>query len=54
MYAAKGSKWAKIASSLADYNPPNLIDIMNFAHELKSNNTKVFIGLSTEGLSENP
>jgi hypothetical protein len=50
MYAAIGSRWAKIAQHTSNYCPPRLTDVMKLAEIKKQEGIKIYIGLSTEGL----
>ncbi len=52
MYAAAGSRWAKIANETSDYQPPQLTDVMKLAAKKKLEGLKVYIGLSSEDLDE--
>jgi radical SAM enzyme (TIGR01210 family) len=50
MYAAKGSRWAKIAQQNPNYRPPRLTDVMRLAESKRYGGIRIYIGLSTEGL----
>lgn len=52
MYAARRSKWAKIACVTPEYKPPRLTDVMKLAAKKRQEGSRVYIGLSTEGLDE--
>ena len=50
MFAAKGSKWAKIAFETPGYQPPRLSDVLELAQAKLREGIPVYIGLSTENL----
>jgi archaeosine synthase beta-subunit len=52
MYRALGSRWAREADRAADYAPPKLTDVMRVAEEAAVQRTKIYIGLSAEGLAD--
>lgn len=52
MYLAKGSEWARIATSAPSYRPPKLTDVMKLAERKANDGVKIYIGLSTEGLDD--
>ena len=52
MYLAKGSRWAELAHSVTQYQPPRLTDVMRLAEKKRGQGVKIYIGLSTEGLNE--
>lgn len=52
MYKAAGSVWAKRADSGVAYLPPRLTDVMRVAEESTREGTRIYVGLSTEGLAE--
>jgi radical SAM enzyme (TIGR01210 family) len=52
MYLARGSKWAELATRTPGYQPPRLTDVMRFAEEMRAFGTRVYVGLSTEGLDD--
>lgn len=52
MYAASGSKWARIAHASSTYQPPRLTDVMKLAEQKKASGVQIYIGLSTEGLDD--
>lgn len=52
MYAAKHSKWAKIARAMPQYKPPRLTDVLRLATKNAQEGVRIYIGLSTEGLEE--
>lgn len=52
MYRALGSRWAREADRAADYAPPKLTDVMRVAEEAAVRGTKIYIGLSAEGLAD--
>ncbi len=52
MYRAAGSRWARRANSTPDYLPPRLTDVMRVAEAGVRQGVPVYIGLSTEGLTE--
>jgi hypothetical protein len=52
MYAAKGSRWARIAHQSSKYQPPRLSDVMRLAEKKTHEGIRVYIGLSTEGLDD--
>lgn len=52
MYRASGSRWARLASASRSYAPPRLTDVMKVAEEEVQRGIPVYIGLSTEGLTD--
>jgi archaeosine synthase beta-subunit len=52
MYRAVGSRWAREAARAPDYAPPKLTDVMRVAEEAAVQGTKIYIGLSAEGLAD--
>lgn len=52
MYAASGSKWARIAHKNRAYKPPRLTDVMKLAEKKAREGVSVYIGLSYEGINE--
>ena len=52
MYRADRSLWARKADRMRAYSPPRLTDVMHVAEEASARGTKVYIGLSAEGLAE--
>jgi len=52
MYAARRSRWAKIARTTPEYKPPRLSDVLRLAVKKASEGVKIYVGLSTEGLEE--
>jgi radical SAM enzyme (TIGR01210 family) len=52
MYLAAGSVWAKRAMRLAEYQPPRLTDCLKLAEEVAAQGIPVYVGLSSEGLSD--
>jgi radical SAM enzyme (TIGR01210 family) len=52
MYRAAGSRWARLARATPDYLPPRLTDVIKVAEEGVQQGVPVYIGLSTEGLTE--
>lgn len=52
MYVAENTPWARLAQSLEEnYKPPKLTDVIALADKKKSEGIKVYIGLTSEGLS---
>jgi len=53
MYRAVDSRWAEVADSTSNYEPPRLTDVMRVAEEAVTEyrDIKVYVGLSTEGLA---
>ena len=52
MYAAMQSRWARQAATIDGYLPPRLTDCMHLAETVAKEGTPVYLGLSTEGLSD--
>ncbi len=52
MYAAAGSRWARIAHRTPNYRPPRLTDVMKVAAAKRRADLPIYIGLSTEGLDD--
>lgn len=52
MYVAEKTSWARLAKSLKDYKPPKLTDVIALADKKKSEGIKVYLGLTSEGLSD--
>lgn len=48
----KKTSWARLAKSLKDYKPPKLTDVIALADKKKSEGIKVYLGLTSEGLSD--
>jgi archaeosine synthase beta-subunit len=51
MYVAKGTAWARRASSIEDYQPPRLSDVISLAEKKRAEGLPVYLGLTSEGLS---
>jgi radical SAM enzyme (TIGR01210 family) len=51
MYVAESTPWARLAKSLENYKPPRLTDVIALADKKKSEGIKVYLGLTSEGLS---
>lgn len=51
MYVAMNSRWAKKASNTKDYLAPRLTDVFSLAVQKRAQGIPIYIGLSTEGLS---
>lgn len=51
MYVAESTPWARLAKSLENYQPPKLTDVIALADKKKSEGMKVYLGLTSEGLS---
>ena len=54
MYAARGTRWRAVAESTPSYSPPRLTDVLDLAREMQALGTRVYLGLTSEGLSEAP
>jgi radical SAM enzyme (TIGR01210 family) len=52
MYRATGSAWAAKADATAGYRPPRITDVMRTAEIAAREGASIYIGLSTEGLSD--
>ena len=51
MYVAENTPWARLAKSLENYQPPRLTDVIALADKKKSEGMKIYLGLTSEGLS---
>ena len=51
MYVAEKTPWANLVKSLDNYQPPKLTDVYTLANKKKSEGMKVYLGLTSEGLS---
>lgn len=52
MYVARGTPWAKRAKQAGGYSPPRLGDVIALAKRKSAAGIKVYIGLTSEDLSE--
>ncbi|PPK65217.1 radical SAM protein [Actinokineospora auranticolor] len=52
MYVAHGTQWAARAQRLPDYKPPRLSDIVAMAERKREEGIAVYLGLTSEGLSD--
>lgn len=52
MYAARETIWADIAFDTSEYKPPRLSDVLKLAFQKTHEGVRIYVGLSTEGLSE--
>lgn len=52
MYVARGTPWAKRAHSLGGYKPPRLTDVIDLSDRKIREGTKIYLGLTSEDLSE--
>jgi radical SAM enzyme (TIGR01210 family) len=52
MYVARGTDWARRAARLPAYRPPNLDDVVGLATRHSAEGLPVYVGLTSEGLSE--
>lgn len=52
MYVAKGTHWARRAEELANYAPPRLSDVQALAEKKRVEGVPVYVGLTSEGLSD--
>jgi len=52
MYAARHSRWARVAEKTPEYQPPLLTDVLKLAVKKANEGVRMYIGLSTEALEE--
>lgn len=52
MYVAKGTQWERRANELNGYQPPRLSDIIGLAEQKRQEGIAVYLGLTSEGLSD--
>jgi radical SAM enzyme (TIGR01210 family) len=52
MYVARGTPWAAAACAHADYQPPRLSDVIALAERKIAQGVRIYLGLTSEGLSE--
>lgn len=52
MYVAHGTHWARRVDRMADYRPPRLSDIVALADRKRGEGIAVYLGLTSEGLSD--
>ncbi|PKW18324.1 radical SAM protein [Saccharopolyspora spinosa] len=52
MYVARGTQWARRAEELNGYQPPRLSDIIALAEKKRKEGIPVYLGLTSEGLSD--
>ncbi|WP_330342464.1 radical SAM protein [Streptomyces sp. NBC_00557] len=52
MYVARGTQWARRAEQVQDYLPPRLSDIIALAERKRAQGIAVYLGLTSEGLSD--
>jgi radical SAM enzyme (TIGR01210 family) len=51
MYAAHNSRWERRALTTSNYAPPRLSDVLDLARAKRQQGVRIYLGLSTEGLS---
>jgi archaeosine synthase beta-subunit len=54
MYVARGTPWARLAEKTPDYQPPRLTDVLELAARKKAEGMRVYVGLTSEGLADDP
>ncbi len=52
MYVAQGTPWARRVEKLENYQPPRLSDIVALAEKKRAEGLPVYLGLTSEGLSD--
>jgi hypothetical protein len=52
MYAARGTPWSRIATTLSGFRPPRLTDVLSLAEEMRLDGVRVYLGLTSEGLAD--
>lgn len=52
MYAAEHTPWTRVAHNTPGYLPPRLTDVLDTARKKASEDVRIYIGLSSEGLSQ--
>jgi radical SAM enzyme (TIGR01210 family) len=52
MYAAANTKWASRAAEIGGFVPPRLSDVLDLGNLLREKGTRVYIGLTAEGLAD--
>ena len=52
MYVAKGTARARRASTIENYQPPRLSDVISLAEKKRAESLPVYLGLTSEGLSD--
>ncbi|UGQ12525.1 radical SAM protein [Yinghuangia sp. ASG 101] len=52
MYVARGTQWARRVEELAEYRPPRLSDVIALAERKRAQGIAVYLGLTSEGLSD--
>ncbi len=52
MYVARGTQWASRAEQVENYQPPRLSDIIALAEHKRGQGIAVYLGLTSEGLSD--
>jgi radical SAM enzyme (TIGR01210 family) len=52
MYLAAGSVWSRHAAAMSEYVPPRLSDCLRLAEEVATEGVSIYLGLSSEGLSD--
>lgn len=52
MYVSRNTPWARLAESIPDYRPPRLTDVVELAEQKRRNGARIYLGLTSEGLSD--
>jgi archaeosine synthase beta-subunit len=52
MYVAKGTAWARRINTIENYQPPRLSDVISLAEKKRAESLPVYLGLTSEGLSD--
>jgi archaeosine synthase beta-subunit len=52
MYVAKGTAWARRVNTIENYQPPRLSDAISLAEKKRAEGLPIYLGLTSEGLSD--